>query len=444
MKNKMILTAICASILSVVGLTLPAIAEEITPRDLTSSVRSEETESTFELEQSDSDTEILKVGQNRFIAGMNVMSETETNGLLFISGNNVGVKAPSEYDFMAGNILDFSSSTKKDLFAAGNYITIHQDARVGRDVFAAGNVIKIDADLPGSVSVAARKLVLNDIKIDGNVDLSVGEVIFQGKTEITGKLSINNDAYIDGISNVTYAEIEKYEVVVDTATATEIFLSKVLSIIALFVTFVIIMALFPAIKDKVSKEVNYVQFGKDLFIGLCTLLFVPLISIFLIMSIIGAPAGLILIVAYVIMIYLSQAFTGVWLGELLVNNLFHSNAPAFVKLLLGITLVIFVGMLPFIGWFMTLLAIILGLGLFMQAINPSHKNRSGKGSSHDKAMPTDIPREDILPVEPKQGKVAKDETVEDDEAKDEVIEAIEEKQEKRSASKDFKEVKEQD
>lgn len=92
MKNKMIFTAICASILSVVGLTLPAMAEEITPRDLTSSVRSEETESTFELEQSDSDTEILKVGHNRFIAGMNVMSETETNGLLFISGNNVGVK----------------------------------------------------------------------------------------------------------------------------------------------------------------------------------------------------------------------------------------------------------------------------------------------------------------------------------------------------------------
>lgn len=218
---------------------------------------------------------------------------------------------------------------------------------------------------------------MRDVKIDGNVDLAVEYVAFEGKVEITGKLSFNEDADVVGLSNATYHELEKYEVVEYNITSAEIWTARLLSIIGLFITVVVVMALFPATDKRVKKELTLVQFGKDLVIGLITLIGIPFITIFLLISFFAAPAGLVLLAVYLVMLYLSQGFAGLYLGKVIFEQLFKGKMNKFIEALVGIVIILLLSMLsPLVN----VLAIILGLGLIMQSIKPNRQKSNQKPS----------------------------------------------------------------
>lgn len=345
-------------------------------------------EETFRYEESGS-TSTMWMGQNLFLAGNNVINNTTSRGILFSTGNQLDLQTKSDYAFVAGNIINYNAETEKDLFVAGNAITIQKDARIGRDVFAAGNNIKLEANIPGAFSATGATITIRDAKINGNVDLAVDRLSFEGKVEISGKLKINSDASIDGLDNVSYQELERYEVVEYETTAADILVGKILSIAGIFITFVIIMAMFPGVNHRVSKELTTIQFGKDLLIGIVTLVFVPIIVIFLLISFIGAPAGIVLLVTYLVMLYVSQGYTGLWLGKMIIEKLIHGKINAFLELLIGVTLLTLLIMIPWIGGYIWLLSTLLGLGLFMQSIKPNRR----KNISNPEAKEAEIVNE---------------------------------------------------
>lgn len=364
MKHK-ILTSLVLAIalgLGIVGGAQPVVAA------------GENTEETFRYEEA-GDTSTMWMGQNLFLAGNNVINNATSRGILFSAGNQLDLQTKSDYAFVAGNIINYNAETEKDLFIAGNAITIQKDAKIGRDTFVAGNNIKLEANLPGAFSATGATITIKDVKIDGNVDLAVDRLNFEGKVEISGKLRINEDANVSGIDNVTYREIEKYEIVEYEITAVDILVGKILSIAGIFITFVIIMALFPGVNRRVGKELTTLQFGKDLLIGIVTLVFIPIIVIFLLISFIGAPAGIVLLVAYLITLYIAKGYTGLWLGKVIIEKLIHGKINAFLELLIGVTLLTLLIMIPWLGGYIWLLSTLLGLGLFMQSIKPNRKKQ---------------------------------------------------------------------
>lgn len=363
-KYKILIAAALMAVLGLVGVSQVWAAND-------------DNQGTFEVTES-ADTAEIRLGSNLFLAGNFVNSDKNAqlvpvDGLLFAAGNQLGLKAESEYAFVAGNIINYDGGTEKDLFVAGNVINILNAATIGRDVFAAGNVVGVAADLPGDLSITANKAVLNGINIAGDLNVEVEDIVIEGKVNVSGKFVVNSDANIKGIENISYAEIEKYEVVEDEVTATEILIAKILSIAGLFIVFTIVMAMFPAVKKRVSKELNVTQFGKDVIIGIVTLVTVPIIAIFLLISVIGAPAGVLLLVAYIIMIYLAQGYTGLWLGKVIVEKLAHGRINAFLELLIGVTVLGLLVMIPWVGTYIGLLSLLLGLGLFMQSIKSDRK-----------------------------------------------------------------------
>lgn len=361
MKHKFIIGAMLMALLGIGASTQPVAAAS---------------EPTFSVNDVSNDTSEIRFGSNLLIAGNGVTSDKDVKGLLFTFGNQLALQSKSEYTFIAGNIIDYSAETEKDLFVAGNSINIKSDAKLGRDAYIAGNSVTVSTDLGhGSLSIAAARATVEDAIIEGNLNLDVAQAIFLGDVKVKGKIVINSDAEVTGLEHITYDEIERYEVVEEDITAGTIWMMKLFSIVALFITFAVILAMFPGVKGRVEKELAVSQFGKDVLVGMCVLLFVPIIVVFLIMSFVGAPAAIILLVTYLIMIYLSQAFTGLWLGKLIVEKLAHSKINPFVEALIGITLLGLLVMIPWLGAYIGLLSMLLGLGLFMQTIKPNRKQK---------------------------------------------------------------------
>lgn len=157
---------------------------------------------TFTVAETD-DTVELRFGSNWLLVGNGIISNKSAAGLLLSAGNDLKLNTKSEYGFATGNFIQYDATTTKDLFVAGNIITVGNEAKIGRDTFIAGNNVRVEADLPGNLSVTANKLILNNNKVDGDVNLSVNELVIEEQTVITGKLIVNTDAHIDGIEKLT-------------------------------------------------------------------------------------------------------------------------------------------------------------------------------------------------------------------------------------------------
>lgn len=373
--------------MGVIGtLVVPVMATDIDPKVQPRSEYSAENNTkveippTFATEVDESgENALLWVGKNLFIAGNNIKAETDAaEGLLFAAGNTLEFGSKSEYGFLAGNIINYTGETSRDLFIAGNYITLKQGARIGRDVYTASDTLVVETDLAGDLSSTTSTVELRDVKIAGNVNLTADNIKFTGDVEVAGALVYNETAEVSGLEHVQYGSIEVYEVV-EVSAASRIaaaIYGKVVSVAALFITMAIIGAIYSKLHDKVTTEIDVNRFGIDLALGFGALLLIPMIAFFAIISFVAAPLGLILLALYIVMIYLAQGFAGIWLGHLIIEKGFKSKGNIFAEAFIGILLLGLLALIPYIGVITGFLGLLLGLGLILQCIKPSKDQAS--------------------------------------------------------------------
>lgn len=328
---------------------------------------------TFAAEEVADDTGAFWFGKNLLYAGNNVSVKNISRGLLFAAGNNLQMSSESEYAFVAGNSISFSAVTEKDLFTAGNTITITKDAKIGRDIFAGAYSFALEADVPGDVSVAASRITLKDTTIKGNVNLDAEVITFQGEVKIDGTLSYNDDASVSGLTNVKYGKLETYTPTSRTTTAGEIWLTKMMSVIGLFFTIAIIFLVFPRAKKSIARETTVQRFGVDLMLGIGFVVIVPLLSMCFLLSFFAVSTGIFLIGVYCLIFYLAKAFAGAWLGHVIVEKLCHCTLPMLLEALIGILVITCASMIPGFGLLVTTLTLILGAGLIIACLRPGEK-----------------------------------------------------------------------
>ena len=331
--------------LVVIGAAAPAYAtDEIQPR-------SEEVQPATEPQPSNevqpaadtqpTDTIALPFGDNLLAIGNGTsLDETTVRGLLFGLGGQVQLPGTvrSHYTFLAGSIIQYSAVSERDLFVDGVSVDLNRGAQIGGDVYAAGESINVHTDLSGNLSALATQITIRDSKIDGDLNLMVSQLIFEGEVTIGGKININEDAVISGIENAKYATVATYEHATHEVTASEIWASKVYSIVAIFIAFAIIMIIYSRINQKVERHLTAADFGRDVLTGAVLIVLTPVVIFFLLLTIIGAPAAIVLLVIYLVVVYLARGFAGLWFGKLVVEKIVKSHTNSFVEALLGITL----------------------------------------------------------------------------------------------------------
>lgn len=321
----------------------------------------------------------LWVGRNLFIAGNNIKTSTSAdNGLMFAAGNTLELTSGAEYGFLAGNIVNYSGRTERDLFIAGNYVTLRRDAEIGRDTYVASDTLIVETDLAGDLSATAGTVELRDIKIDGNVNLTIENIKFTGNVEITGALVYNETAEVSGIEHAKYGSIEIYEVPETNLLSqiiTEIY-SKIASVAALFIIIALICAVYPKTHDKIAGETDVNRFGVDVALGFGALLLIPIVALIAFISFIAAPLGIIALALYVVIIYLAQGFAGIWLGHLIIEKGFKSKGNIFAEAFIGILILGILSLIPYIGVITGFLGLLLGLGLILQCVKPSKEIKS--------------------------------------------------------------------
>lgn len=136
----------------------------------------------------------------------------------------------------------------------------------------------------------------------------------------------------------------------------------VISIPAIIIVGLLVNYLFPKQTDVIVSTISESPW-KSLGVGFIFLVVVPVAIIISLITLVGIPAGIIAGLLYVILIYISRIYVGVWTGRKFLGYFKKSLTTAFFwPLVVGNVIIALLILIPFIGWLFRLFVLFIGLG----------------------------------------------------------------------------------
>lgn len=289
------------------------------------------------------------------LAAGNVRVQDRVDGDLFATGGNVTIESAigGHARLAGGNVaLASTGSVEKDLSVAGGDVEIRGPVN-GSVQVGAGNVL-IDSAIGGDVRAAS-----GDLKLGPNARIA-GRLIHHGANVTRDPASV-----VDGGVHERVREPGARRVKVHRSGGGWWWTLGIVVLAAL------IAAAFPAEVRRVGNTLR-ARPGVTLFAGLVALICVPFAALVLMISIIGLPVALVVMLLYGLLILVGYAAAGVMLGDMALQRFRPEDAArlrhrigAAVLAMLALALV---AKVPVLGGFVVLAAILLGMGAIVMSI----------------------------------------------------------------------------
>jgi len=284
--------------------------------------------------------------------------------------------------------LEIAGSIKGGLMAYGANMVISGTNQNNLD-FAGANVI-LSGAFQDKVKGGAAKLTLSGI-FEDDVEVRAAKIIITPTAVIKGHF-----AYAAGLferqegsqitGKVIQLDTEEGRAWVQKAPKKEEKPSSVagslfwiMSMIAIIIVGVIVNYVLPKQTEAIVSRITD-SIWKSMGIGLLFLLVTPLCIIFVLATLVGIPAGIITGFLFIIMIYVSRVYVGLWIGRIFLGLFKDSYTKGFFwPFLAGIMIIGIFSLIPFLGWLLKTFLLLISLGamwqVIWQAVNPVEKER---------------------------------------------------------------------
>lgn len=334
-----------------------------------------------------------------FVSGQKLKIEGNIKGDLFCVGQDVEILANVDGDIIcAAQNLTINGTVLGNIRSVAQSLKIY--GQVAKNITIAGQNIENKAQIVGEAMMAGQSLTIGGIikknlsAVGNNINL-VG-TINKDTNFCAEKLNISKDSRVGGA--LTYesknlATIENEKVIigkithnlpkeVDNKSLNKInnkktqfgsmawFAKELLSVFVHLIVAFILLAIWKKYIFKMNENMLN-NFGKSLLAGFLVLIITPLITITLLITIIGIPISLLLVIIFALFLFLSRIFVAMTLGRYLVNNYLSNYKDSIILItLIGIFISYSIFAIPVIGWIVSFVAIIWGLGGIYFLIKP--------------------------------------------------------------------------
>jgi len=341
-----------------------------------------------------------------------VAAGEKVDSLLFASGSNIDIAGTVNGDVLcAGQTVTISGTVRGDVFCAGQ--TINVSGKVEGSVRLAGQAVTLGGTIGGSATVASQTLSLEKnsfVQRDlvggaqaATLNGTIGRDVAIGATNVTvnGQVGRNVQGEVEtltvgstgqiggdvGYTSNTGAVVNPGGTIAGTVTRTPRtqqpkasaytpLAFTVFSFIYTFVTLLILalaLVLFvpSTLHEAASKTLR--SPGQIVLTGLVGVIVVPILIFGLLISIIGLPLGILVLLLWLIVVIISGPFTGYTLGRVILKT---EKNPFFI-MLLGSSLLLVSYFIPIIGFLTALAAYLFGTGMILNTAR-HHMARSVK------------------------------------------------------------------
>lgn len=327
----------------------------------------------------------LKAGEtvddNYVVFGNTVTIEGIVNGDVIAGGNTVYVRGKVAGDVLVfGNEVDIDSEVSGNVRAVGNQVkisnvigknvtvtgasvTIEPTTFIGWSLVAYGADVNIRGEIVGNTTAGGATIIYG-ADTQGNVTLTTSKNSNTGGEALTvlpeasiGKnftysakkqLTLDKNVKVGGETIFKAFKEEPKKGIFEGTDLTY----KLISLFGLLVVALVVISLAP---KRVTAVVSGMEkrIGRNIGLGLVYFLVTPIICLILLITIIGIPLSLITLVIYLVGLYVSQVFAGIFLGQKilrLVKKDKNIQPPIFWSMVLGVVVFEVIVNIPYIGW----------------------------------------------------------------------------------------------
>jgi cytoskeletal protein CcmA (bactofilin family) len=359
-----------------------------------------------------------------YFAGEHLSLEGTTTGDVVAFGSDLTMDGPVTGDlFAAGGVVRGHGSVTGDMRVVAGQVTI--EGVVGEDlVVVAGDVhIAPDAVIKGDLMVFAQRLVIEGT-VAGNVEAHIhdAEVVgtighdatfvaseslaLTGSAHVEGMLTYTapREAFIsDGVTIGTGRHFTPLEPTSSSGMGVNI-LAILAHMFVMMVGALVLLYVFPGFTQRV---VTAAVKGRSMTVlkGFLLAFAWPIASMVLCVTVLGLVPGMLFLLSYGIVVFLTMALLPVLAGAVLAHTFKQAPSPRWAWTALGAAALSFVVLLPIIGWLVRMLLFFLVFGtlchMLYDLITTYRRGEAGgsgvAGTAPDMTQPAEPPVLDHAP-----------------------------------------------
>jgi cytoskeletal protein CcmA (bactofilin family) len=307
-----------------------------------------------------------------YCAGQNIDISGVVNGDVLCAGQDVHVSGTVHGNVrLAGQTVTITGKVDGSASIIGQTATIEHSAIIGRDATIAGQTVRIDGTvsrdlMSPSSSVVISGVVGRDAQLYGDAPTLMNGANVGGTLVYTSNdaANVQKGAVIAGTVQHLYPPQQKHE----STSAWHRTFSPVFRFIATIITGGILLLIMPRWFKESARAMRAKPLG-SLGIGVLSLIVTPVVAIILLVTIIGIPFGFLLFLVWFIALLAGMVFVSYAVGDWIVATQewfgeWHDAAA----LVVGSVVLLLLMWLPVLGWLVSIVVLLIGLGGITRSI----------------------------------------------------------------------------
>ncbi|MGA9885499.1 MAG: hypothetical protein WBQ34_17415 [Candidatus Acidiferrales bacterium] len=274
----------------------------------------------------------------------------------------------------ANQSLTINGMVGKNVTSWAEELTLAEKASVGGTMTLFGGNVELDGSVRGDLLALSGMTVL-DGTLGRNVAIRGGRLRIGADANVNGKIKFQGDAAPEIAQGAKLASAPVVTVRrrgPDYAQA-RYYWHQTMAWGASFLFGLVVLLVAPVFFGNVVHASDNV--APAIGLGVLFLIAIPIAAIFACITIVGLGIGLAALLLYLVALYSTQIFVGSWIGEKLLG-LGSGIGPAIGRLALGLAILRGLRILPYIGWLVTLVMLLWGLGALALAFHRVMRSRA--------------------------------------------------------------------
>ncbi len=305
------------------------------------------------------------VNGNAYIIGNDVKITGAINGDLFVLANTLTVEKGALINgsiFACANTIYFNGECF-DLYAvATDKIDMSIDSYIGRDLRASSTNMRLRSQIDRNANIFVSETL--DLGSGEDIPLIFGDLNYSAKSEV----QIPDNVFPYEESNVNFTPIIESSKNESTTSVSDIILGFSIFAVACLVIALVVKFFFHTIDEKINKfNPAPSNIFKCFGIGLLILFCMPIVSIFLLITVVGAKLCVILLLILALLCLICAPLSIIFIANLLKEKLNIENNVVYYLLIVLISLIIHaISLIPILGGLVALFLVSTTLGLFFK------------------------------------------------------------------------------
>lgn len=313
-----------------------------------------------------------------YVLESNCTIDQNIDGNLYILASQANINADVDGNvFILANTVNISGNVSGSVYAAARSINISSDQIKDVYLVAQNNIILNEgATITREAKMIAESIVISGA-ITGNLYSDAPTITLQEGALITGKA-----VYSGTLSQATEGQVgslEKYEHnEVETAKESNKFAEKATNVIFKTFTALFIIGLIVLVSDKkVESKITVKGSIKGVLGGVLWIILIPIISVILMITVVGVPFSIILLMLYVLMFFIAIPAMSLQISAYILNI---RNKDSKILLWLLATVIycgiLIVRQIPKLGGIITILVGAYGFNLIIKTLFSKKKKEN--------------------------------------------------------------------